>query len=284
MRRTLRWTGRIALGLGVLTALAVVSIYAISSWQLSETFEVPLERLALDVPIGDPDALAEGQRLAAITGCHACHGTELAGQVYIDIPNVVRLVAPNLMQIAANASDAELVRTVRHGIKRNGTSVLGMPSIGLRHLTDEDLAAIIAYIRARPMAPPPEIDTAHHFLVRLGLVTGQFDLAAVEVRDGVERMPPPDRNDPMQLGAYVAQIACAECHGSDLAGLPHFPSPSLSVVQRYSRENFDTLMAAGLVPGTRNIGLMTRVAHERFEDLTAAEVDGLYRYLSAETD
>lgn len=281
MKKLWKWAGRIALALGVLVALGVVAIYAISSWKLSDTFSVPADQLALEVAYDDPAVLVEGERLATITGCNGCHGSDMAGQLFVDIPNVIRLVAPNLMQVAARASDADLVRSIRYGVKLDGTSVLGMPSMALHHLTDDDLAAIIAYVRAQPMAPPPEIDSAYHFLVRLGLVSGQFPLPAVEIRDRIERMPSPDRNDPMQLGAYLAQIACAECHGEDLNGNPQFPSPSLAIVRGYARDDFDTLMDTGIALGGREVGLMTRVARGRFEKFSDFEIDALYGYLSA---
>jgi cytochrome c553 len=281
MKKTLKWTGKAALVLGVLVAFGVIAVYALSSWKLAERYDVPRRDLALEIPAAEPAVLAAGERLAVITGCTGCHGRAMAGQVYIDIPNVARLVAPNLMQVAARASDAELVRSIRYGIKLNGQSVLGMPSEAFHHLTDEDLAAIIAYIRAQPMQPPPEIDSAYHFLVRLGLVLDRFDLPAETIRDEVQRMPAPDRNDPLQLGGYLAQIACAECHGRGLDGNPEMNAPSLAIVRGYSRTDFATLMTRGKALGDREVGLMSRVTRDRFGAFTSTERDALFDYLSA---
>ncbi|AKS40786.1 c-type cytochrome [Wenzhouxiangella marina] len=231
--------------------------------------------------MADPALIEEGERLATITGCNGCHGPTMAGKVFLDIPKVMRLIAPNLPALAQQASDADFVRAVRHGVRRDGRSVVGMPSVGLHHLTDRDLAAIIAYIRSRPVeADGTDEVNAYRIFARLGMALGQFPLPAAEIQAGVEALPSRQSGDPAALGAYVAAISCSDCHGTDLQGNPHLPAPSLAIVRGYSREQFERLMREGLAVGGREVGLMSEVSRLHFSALTQAEVDGLYAYLS----
>lgn len=280
MKKVMKWAGRGLVGIGVLAVLAVIAIYAISSAKLSSTFEVSAASLELTVDHDDPGLLAEGERLASLTGCDGCHGETMAGRVFIDIPNVVRLVAPNITTFANRGSDEDLVRLIRFGVKPDGTSVLGMPSMNFQHLTDDDLAAIIAFLRSQPVQPDGTDQTSSfRALARFGLAIGQFQLPAAEIADGMQRRPAPDRNDPMQLGAYLATLACAECHGHDLSGQPDRSIPSLAIVRAYGRDDFDTLMDTGIALGGRELGLMTQVARGRFDAFSDAEIDALHGYL-----
>lgn len=281
MKKIMKWAGRGLVGIGVLAVLAVIAIYAISSVKLASTFEVPVESLSLTVDHDDPVLLAEGEHLATITGCNGCHGESMAGRVFVDIPNVVRLIAPNITAFTAAATDEELVRLIRYGVKLDGTSVLGMPSKSFHQLTDDDLAAIIAYLRSQPVRPDgTDRTSSFRALARFGLAIGQFELPASEIANGMQRRPAPDRNDPKQLGAYLPGLACAECHGGDLNGQPDRGTPSLAIVRAYGRDEFDTLMDTGIAIGGREVGLMTRVARGRFSEFSEIEIDALYAYLT----
>ena len=280
MNKILKWAGRGLIAVGALAVVGVIAIYAVSSAKLSSTFEVSAGSLALTVDHDDPALIAEGQRLATLTGCNGCHGTSMAGRVFIDIPNVVRLVAPNITAFTAEADDEALVRLIRFGVKPDGTSVLGMPSTSFHHISDNDLAAIIAFLRSQPVLPDgTDQTTTFRALARLGLALGEFELPAAEFADGKQRRPAPDRSDPKQLGAYLARLACAECHGQDLNGQPDRATPSLAIVRGYGRDTFDTLMDTGIALGGREVGLMTRVARGRFSEFTETEIDALYAYL-----
>lgn len=282
MKKGLKWLGRGLLALGALAILAVVAVYAISSMKLSETHEIPAAALALEVPEANPVRLAEGERLATLLGCATgCHGDRMQGQVFVDMPNMIRMVAPNITTFTAAASDADLVRLIRYGVKPDGTSVLGMPSQYFHHLTDDDLATLIAFLRSRPVVEDgTDLTNAYRIMSRVGLALGQFKPAAAEIRDGIDRLPAPSPGRPDELGEYLAQVACAECHGGDLQGQPYFPSPSLAIVRGYGRDDFARLMRTGTAIGDREVGVMSRVARGRFVEFTESEIDALYGYLN----
>jgi len=132
--------------------------------------------------------------------------------------------------------DTDLIRAIRYGVNFDGTSVVGMPSTAFHHLTDRDLAAIIAFLRSRPPGPDGT-DAANAFRVfaRSGIATGQFTLPAAETQAGIEPLPSLARSDPIILGCYLAMTSCSGCHGVDLQGNLQFPSPSLATVRGYTR-------------------------------------------------
>lgn len=76
-------------------------------------------------------------------------------------------------------------------------------------------------------------------------------------------------------------MACAECHGAELAGNDEPFRPDLIVASAYSLDEFKTLMGRGIPTGGRRLDLMAKVAVSRFSNLNDEEIEALYRYLTA---
>ena len=131
MKKFLKWTGFVVAGLAGIALLFVAWVYLASESQLNHHFTVAAPA-GIVLPT-EPADIEEGHRLAKLTGCTSCHRGDLAGQAVIDIPRVVRFVAPNLTTSLPRYSDAELVTLLRTGVKPDGTGVLFMPSDMIRH-------------------------------------------------------------------------------------------------------------------------------------------------------
>lgn len=277
MRGILKWFG---IGLGALAILglgAVVFIYLASERITRKTYDAPLTSIALPT---DSLALAEGQRLATVRGCYnGCHGERLNGGVFIDEPLLARLVAPNLTQMVGRYTDAELERVIRHGIRRDGKSTLGMPSSMFYHLSDEDLGAIIAFLRSAPVTKGPTTEIRLGPLARLGLVMGKYNPQAAMIDHDAPRLAVRDTSDHIAFGKYLALSSCSECHGLDLRGNPDGSSPNLAIAASYSEEAFTRLMRTGKARGDRELRLMSDVARSRFSHLTDGEIRALHQYL-----
>jgi cytochrome c553 len=273
-----KWLG---IGLGALVILAlgaVAGIYLASERIVRKTYDLPLSSIALPT---DSLALAKGQRLATIRGCYnGCHGERLDGGVFIDEPLLARLVAPNLTQVVAQHTDAELERVIRHGIRRNGKSTLGMPSAMFYHLSDEDLGAIIAFLRSASVTEGPSTEISLGPLARLGLVLGKYNPQARMIDHDAPRLAVSDTSDHITFGKYLALTVCSECHGPDLRGNPDGSSPNLAIAASYSKEGFMRLMRTGKASGDRELRLMSEVARGRFSHLTDGEIRALHGYLS----
>ena len=222
-----------------------------------------------------PEAEARGARLIAVSACSGCHGTDLTGgplkvfgtQVY----------TPNLTLQLGTLSDADIDRALRAGLRPDGTSELVMPAHAYRAFTDDEIAAIIARLRALPghgvALPKPRPG----LLLRAALVVGALHTEAEKV---AAARSPVDAGAPFATGRHLAAIACGRCHGSDLGGIRDV-GPDMTVRGYYSRAQFHALVQKGDAIGEGNMVLMTQTAQANFSHFTDAEVDAIYDYLDA---
>ena len=115
---------------------------------MAHRFAVPEHPLTLRT---DSATLAAGKRLATVRGCVDCHGANLGGSVMFDDPALGRLAAPNLT-LGGRGKELEprdWERAIRHGVRRDGTSLRVMPAQEFTTMADDELAAIVSYIRSR---------------------------------------------------------------------------------------------------------------------------------------
>jgi cytochrome c553 len=276
MKRTLRVLRALGIGLAALLVVALGLVYAVSQRQLSRSYAAaPLSAFRADAA-ADAALLAEGERLARTRGCFGCHGPALEGRVFMDEPWVARIVAPNLTRAVPEYSDAELERLVRRGVRRDGKGVWVMASNMYYHLSDDDLAAIVAYLRSLPPRDGPPMEMEVRPLGRVGLAIGQFPAITEEIDAAAPRMAV-ERGDPIAFGRYLATTSCTECHGAALEG--YDDTPDLRIAAAYTAEQFEKLMRTGLALGDRDTGFMSGVARGRFSHFTDEEVAALYAYL-----
>jgi len=275
--RWLKWTGIGLAGLLGAGLIAYLAVYVQSNRVLDHAYPVPA--VALTIPT-DTESIAEGKRLATIRGCfNSCHGNELEGALLFDVPIVARLVAPNLTEAARRYTPAELANIIRDGVRPDGRSLLVMPSEVFAGLTDTDLARIIAFLKSAPAAPGPAARRELGPAGRLGLVIGEFRLAA----DLIAATTPlaPAAGESGRRGRYLAATVCGECHGTNLRGTsnPEFTSPDLAIVGAYPPEAFAQLMKTGVALGGRTLGVMGRRARYNLSLLSDGEIADLYGYL-----
>jgi mono/diheme cytochrome c family protein len=276
MKSVLKWLGILAGTLAALILAAVAYVFVASERVVARTYDVPLTSFAAST---DADAIRRGERLAAISGCNGCHGAQLQGAVMFDEPNIARFTAPNLTQLARQYSDSELERVIRHGVKPDGTSVWIMPSAMFRHFTDEDLAALVGYVRSLPERPGVGRERTLRTLGRIGIVTEKFTPVAAQAAVVVERGTP-DYSDPLSHGRYLVMTACTECHGEKLQGSDFLHAPNLIVAGAYSDADFTRLMQTGVGLGDRDLGLMSEVAKSRFSNFSDTELQAIRTYLN----
>jgi mono/diheme cytochrome c family protein len=147
-------------------------------------------------------------------GCGNCHtpmgpegfimAQELGGRLVEDNEQFTA-IAPNITpgSRVADWSDAELTRAIREGIRPDGT-LIGppMPFAMYRGLGDEDLAAIVAFLRTLPAVENDPGTSAYR--IPLPPAYGP----------PVESVTAPARGVTVEYGAYLAgPVAhCMECH------------------------------------------------------------------------
>jgi len=237
----------------------------------------------LTVP-ADAAGIAAGKHVAQLAGCMHCHGEKLSGGLVDDIPHLARLVAPNISVVLPKYTDAQLATVLRKGVKPDGSSVLFMPSEMYRHLADEDLGRLIAYLRTVPVTSAGVQEKSEVRIIgRTLLATGKFKPSAL----AIETLPPPanafDAGDPVSLGRHLTMSYCSECHGQSLEGFEPIHAPPLSIAKSYSVGDFSKLMHDGVPPGDRELKLMGPTARVRFSNFTPEEVAAVHAYLQSRT-
>jgi cytochrome c553 len=280
LKKVLKWLGFVVAGLAAIVGIAVAYIFFASERALHRQYTAVDDRL-LTLP-SDAAGIATGKRIAQLAGCMHCHGEKLNGGLVDDIPNLVRLVAPNISVVLPKYTDAQLATVLRKGVKPDGSSVMFMPSEMYRHLADEDLGRLIAYLRTIPAtAEGVQEKTEVRIIGRALLAAGQFKPAAL----AIETLPPPtnsfDVADPLSVGRRLTMSYCSECHGQSLGGFEPIHAPPLAVVKGYSIEAFSKLMHDGVPPGDRELPLMGPTSRVRFSNFTPEEVVAVHAYLQS---
>lgn len=270
-----RWLRFILIAIATVVAVALVVLYGGSEYMLRKRH--PLAGKGLTLPT-DSASLAAGQHLVALRGCLDCHGDRGEGQVFFNEPKIATLVAPNLTRAFATYSNAELDEIIRHGVRPDGRTLLGMPSAAFTRLHDEDLGRMMAFIRSLPPVDGPGPSISVGPLGRLGLLTGQFSVATKLVEQ-VTSAPTPVVPDSVAEGSYLAFTICTECHGPNLEGDPGFAVPPITIAASYSWPEFETLMRTGKARGDRELKLMSPVSRARFSQFTPAEMQALFAYV-----
>ena len=166
-----------------------------------------------------------------VVGCFDCHskfdnkapeGPVLispkgAGSVFLE-EGEMRVVASNITPDKetgiGNWSDDAVARSIREGIGNDGRALFPiMPYGEFRHMSDEDLASVIAYVRSAE--PTPSQLPKTHLPFPLSRLVNNFP----EPIDAP--VPQPDVSTPEKRGEYLAHLgACTDCHTPHRRGTP----------------------------------------------------------------
>jgi mono/diheme cytochrome c family protein len=291
----------------VLLALAAIGITATIGWR---PFFGSKSRALTDRKFEvTPERLKRGTYLAEhVSSCTDCHtlfkdgpnGQESvaamkgAGQLF-PIPGFPgRLVAPNITPDSETGigawTDDQLARAIREGIGRDGNTLFPlMPYSHFRHMTDEDLASVVVYLRSLTPIRNPLPRSEVHFPVKY-LVRG--------VPEPVTEPVQTDLSTPVSRGSYLVEIAvCSECHTAIKQGRPAmalkyaggqvFDEPSGKIASSnitpdatgigdYTEETFFKAMRTGYVDKRQ---LNTLMPWQFYAGQTDEDLKDIYAYL-----
>lgn len=282
----MRWLFFVSGAIAVAIALSFTSIYLLSERQLRD--RPAQHQFSARIP-DDPAGIEKGRHIARTRGCFGCHGQQLQGRDFDeqwDWPK--RAVAPNLARYARVKDVQTIEAAVRQGIGADGRELMSMPSFNYARLSDDDLVALIAFLRAAPVVETPLPEPALGWDVRWDIARGK-ELSMADWAAMVPALRIAPTTDPMLAeGEYLAMTMCIECHGLDLRGESYIsgwdsgpPTPDLAVVAAYDRTQFEELVETGYGLGGRRLGLMALVAPDRFPSLRDSELDSLHAYLQS---
>ena len=298
----------VGIALLVLLVLAVMGISATIGWR---PFLGPKTRAVTDRKFqATPERLKRGtylaEHLAACTDCHTPFETSTgssenmlhkkgSGQIF-PIPGFPgTLVAPNITPDSETGvggwTDDQLARAIREGVDRDGHTLFPMmPYSRYRHMSDEDLASVVVYLRSLPPLRNPLPATVVNFPVKY-LVRSAPEPVTDEVRA--------DLTSSVSRGEYLVNMAsCAECHtptkrgqpvrGLAFAGGQVFDEPSGKIasanitpdpttgIGNYTEETFVKALRTGYV-GTRQLN--TLMPWQFYSGLTDEDLKVMYAYL-----
>jgi cytochrome c553 len=260
----LKWTGSLLAGLLTLIPAALLVLALAGFSRLNRHYDNP----AADIKIaGTPDQIARGEKLAHV--CVSCHtqdnqlplsGTNFAAK--FDFPPFGTLYAPNLTPSGdiQDWSDGEVIRAIREGVHRDGRSLLIMPSADFRNLSDEDVQALVAYLRSQPATGGPTPQNQFNLLGAIFTNLADFRVAQAPV--GRVTAPPVGT---VAYGKYQVDImGCRDCHGDQLQGRVENgqpgppPGPNLTlIIPHWTEDDFMTFFNSGVLPGGGKVPILT---------------------------
>lgn len=272
--------------------VAGVVLYFIGNARLNKYYDFPPSNLTIST---DEASIAIGKHRAESL-CAGCHGDDLSGvSNWFDQAPIGKIDSANLTSGLGGVgrefkSDEDYVRAIRHGIGPNGKPTLMFAVPATSHLSDEELADIIAYLKT---IPPVDHETNGHQITPVGkimLAAGQ--LGNLPVEDAIHEahvvaVPP---GVTVKYGKYLVDINdCRTCHGADLAGAM-IPDPTITKVTPnltpggelgvWTEEEFVNTLRTGITPHGHVLDpeFMPR---EVFERMTDDELKAMWMYLQS---
>jgi hypothetical protein len=136
---------------------------AIVKWALIQVRTASIERHAKDTPpanLGEAATVQAGARAFVEHGCTSCHGGP--GVDWAKFSEGLRPDPPDLKEVVDQRTPAQLFWVIKNGI-----NMTGMPGFALAGAKDENLWAIVAFLKKLPTvseadfkawtAPPPQL-------------------------------------------------------------------------------------------------------------------------------
>ena len=281
MRRLGRWI----LGFLLVIVGALAALYGYTSYRFAHRYEIASRNLTLPT---DSASIERGHRLATTLGkCGLCHAADMGGQVFIDGMPFAYVETPNLTGGAgspvASWSPAQWDQAIRHGVGPDQRSLIIMPSDSYQYLTDEDAAALIAYLKTLP-----KVDREHRARQLGPIARGLFTAGKLPIFEAMKvKHDSVGMRPPMGEGEYLARTTgCHGCHGPKLEGGPQPGEPSDFVpaanispsgMINWTQADFTTALRTGKRPDGSTLN--ERMPWKETAAMTDGEIEALWFYL-----
>ena len=260
----LKWAGVFITGLLTLVLAALLVLALVGFYKLNTQYDNPVAMIQV---VGTPERIARGEQLANI--CLSCHAPgdqlPLSGSNFgekFDMPPLGTLYAPNLTPSGniQDWTDGEVIRAIREGVHKDGRSLLIMPSESYQNMSDDDVQALVAYLRSQPGTGAPTPNNELNVLGAIFMNLSDFRTAQQPVGNVAAPQPGTAEN-----GKYLVDIiGCSDCHGAQLqgkleTGQPGPPAgPNLTlIVPQWTEEQFMVFFNTGMLPGGGQVPILT---------------------------
>jgi mono/diheme cytochrome c family protein len=215
-----KWVKRTSILLATLALLGIVTtVVGKSLGERKMARNIVLSVPALEVT-ADAAHIERGRYLFNTRGCADCHGANGAGKTVLKDGGMF-VVSPNITgganSVINGYKTVDWVRTLRHGVKPNGNPVMIMPSEDYNRLTDDDTAALIAFVQQLPAVPGQRTQIEVPAPVKVLYAFGMIKDASEKIDHSLPPSQPVPAAVSLDHGAYVAN-SCIGCHGAHLSG------------------------------------------------------------------
>jgi mono/diheme cytochrome c family protein len=286
MKRVFKYLGYFLGALALLIAVAAAVVYGMSARKLGRSHSVAVKPVTIPA---DPASVIRGRHIAETRGCIDCHGGDFGGAKVIDDPAVGLMWGPNLTGgkggLAAGFNDVDWVRAIRHGVSKEGRALVLMPSIEYAHFSDDDLGALIAYLKTVPKVDRERVAITVGPVARVLMLAGEIKLAAEHIDHAGLRPPTVIPGVTVDYGRYLS-AGCMGCHGEQFAGgrIPGTPPDwpparnltSAGDLARWSEQDFLRVLETGVRPDGRQLNPVMPLAFGKMND---TEKKALWVYL-----
>lgn len=304
--------------LGIIVLLAVVSCggyvgYVSATWDKDYS---AVEKPALKAS-SDPEVIKRGEYIAHSVAhcsiCHVPHDVTVARKLGEHPPMVggyewkmgpmgtlySRNITPDPATGIGNWTDEELARAIRSGVGRDGKALVFM-SMAVPELSDEDLLAVISYLRSTP--PVVRQNKPHDLGLMLKWLATKVgpDFRKNNIKPA--KYVPQSEEPTVARGEYLARgpASCVSCHtgfdmmemkvvGPDFAGndqaepdpenegmefvMPNLtPDPETGHMAKWDEDQFVSRFRAGRVVAS------SKMPWEAYREMTDADLRSLYRF------
>ncbi len=282
----IRWP---VLVLDGLLALVLIAVGVLGAIGLLKTYLPAGSPPSALVVKSTPAMLQRGQHITEVF-CASCHapegqtaligGVDLAGDIPIPVGSFVSV---NLTPGGPlkNWTDGEILRVLREGVSPDGSKLAIMGSVNIRFMSDEDLQALIAYLRSLPavdhptQTPPDQASFIGVLLFGAGLIPDQPPVTAP--------ITAPPKAATVEYGQYILSYQdCRGCHGADLNGGTNKVGPngpSLKAVKFWSQDQFIKTLRTGINPDGKQ--LKPPMPYKQIGLMDDEELSAIYKYISS---
>lgn len=219
MLKLLKLLGYLMLVLILLVAGLAIFVKLRSDTAIGARYVVNVRPISIP---SDAGAIAHGAHLVKTRGCMDCHGADFAGAKVIEDGAMGRLYGTNLTtgrgSAVAGFRDEDWIRAIRHGVGADGRGLFIMPSLEYARLSDEDLGAMIAYLKTLPAVDRDHLETRYGPVSRALLTFSTGKMIAAHSLDHAYVAPQAVAKGPnAEYGRYIA-ASCFGCHGPNYSG------------------------------------------------------------------
>ena len=289
MKKVFKWIGIVLGSLVGLIVVAGVVFNLMGNARLNKKYDFPASNIAIPA---DAASIEYGKHRAE-TLCEGCHGPDLSGiEKWFNAGPLGTVDSANLTSGNGGAgqeykTDQDYVNAIRHGIDPEGLPIF-MPAVAsTSHLSDEDLGAIIAYVKSVP--PVDHKTNGHQFtpLARILLAAGKLGKLPVEAVSHDIHVTAPARGVSVEYGGYLVETNdCRVCHGPQLNGGP-YPDPTITLISKnltpggdlgsWTEEQFINTLRTGITPSKHQLN--DHMPWKTYKLMTDDELKAIFMFL-----